>query len=445
MRPSPFTSRLKLGLLLSVFLHAGVGFVAATLPLDVSPAAAQPRAGLGSASLFTFDPSDPAKSPRPTPPSPDDKLLSAFLVEPEPPLKPLTPEEIERILTLGISESDQRSPNWMGFANPTEHKAQLSSVEQPQLDPNPGTPGAPSLAGVSHSTPQVPLPPSPMPADAIALPADPLTPADPRPARDGDANADPSKPTADKPRDGASDGSDRTDPALPRDGNPNATGTRLSQPNRATLELSRPNPNLPGPPPDTRGHNGELPTLRPDETKSEFPRKIEPVRAMSLPQQVLPQPQVPAARPPDASANNTPTPTMPTGGPTISTSPGNTGERPGDKSPKEADASSTTPTIEIRPGHPAAAQGLNISTKRPNFTRYVRVTAWPLNPLVKLTFNHLGVVTKVVVLESSGVPDVDGPVVNAAYQWSASGKELTELTSGNANAEITLNFRVILK
>ncbi len=442
MRGAPFISQLRTGLILSVLLHAGICIVAVSLPVNIDPAAAQPRAGIANGSTFTFDPSDPLQTP---PPTPADKSLTALLVPPEPPLQPLTPEEFERKLTFGIDDSTQKTPNWMGVANPTEHKAPLATVNQPQLDPNPGSPGAPTVAGVSQNGPEVPLQPNTMPADTVAQPVDAPNPTDVRPPHEGDANADPSKPTADKPRTGGPEGTDRTDTARPRDGELSASGEKLSQPQRGPADLSHPNPNLPGPRAEDRGHSGELMTVRPDDTKPEAPKKIEPIRAASLPQQILPHPQIPTVPTPGAAASATPTAPMPAGAQSVSAAPGRAGERPGDKSPKEADASSTTPTIEIRPGQPAAAQGLNITTKRPNFTKLVRVTAFPQNPLFKVTFNALGIVTNVVLVESSGVPDVDGPVKNSLYQWTASGKILAEISSGDPDVGVTVSIRILLR
>ena len=63
-------------------------------------------------------------------------------------------------------------------------------------------------------------------------------------------------------------------------------------------------------------------TVRPDDTKPEIPRKIEPIRATSLPQQILPQPQIPAVQTPGASTSATPVAPMPAGAQNVSAAPG---------------------------------------------------------------------------------------------------------------------------
>jgi hypothetical protein len=443
MRGDHFNSGLRTSVVLSVILHAGVAFVASTMPVQADSARTHPRAGSLDGSLVSFDLSDPSTTP-PTE-TPEAAPLATMLPLPDLAPPQMTPEELARKLVLGIDESTQKTENWMGSADPTEHKAPLSSVDQPQLDPNPGMPGAPTDMGVSQNGPQAPVVPNTAPAESVVQPS----PMEVRPARDGVKAPESKLPGAATPREGGADGIDQPGTPTPRPGEDHATGERVSKPARGTPEIPHLDPNLPGPPPEDRGHHGEALHARPDEITVEGPTKIEPTKAAAPVTEIIAHPE--AALPPAPGLPNTnvpaaPTAPMPAGGPNVSAAPGSTGERPGDKSPKEADAASKTPTVEIRPGKPAAAQGLDITTKRPTFTRFVRATAYPQqNPLYKVTFNRFGLVSKVVLMESSGVPDIDGPVLNAIYQWTAKGKVLAELSAADPTGGITVSVRILLR
>jgi hypothetical protein len=439
MRGVTFNSGLKSALLLSVLLHAGVGFVAVSVPVGAESETSQARAGMSEGSTVSlFDPAD-QNPPKITESDRASQPLTAAILEQDPP-KALTPEEIERKLTLGIDESDQKTANWIGFANPTEHMAKLSGVEQPQLDRNPGSSGAPAIAGVNQSAPRPTLFPDALPGDMPIRPADA---ANARPAHDGDPSHDPSKPVADKASNGAPEGRDRTDAAMPREGEDLATGEKLSRPKRGVPDATRPGFDGPGPASRERGKNGSHDQVEAEDAVAETPRKIEPMRA-TTPREESPARPIPPDAPAGVQADHRPAAPMSEAGANLSSTPGQSGERPGERSPKEADASSTTPSVEIRPGRPAAAQGLDITTKRPIFTRLTRVTAYPDNPLLKVTFNRAGIVSKVEIVESSGLADVDGPVVNAIYQWTAKGKTLADLAAGDPSAGITLSVRILL-
>lgn len=446
MRGGSVNSGLRTGVVLSVVLHASIAFVASTVPFDGDSGSARARAGTLNGSAMSFDLSDPKLlTPAPTTPE-EQRVLTAMLLPPEPAPKQLTPEEIEQKLVLGIDESNQKTPNWMGFKDPTPHSAPISSVEQPQLDPNPGTPGAPAPVGVSQSGPVAPTVQNTTPAEELVIPS----PAEPRPAREGVKGPESAKPLGETPREGAPDGAEQPGNLKPRDGDADGTGDKRTRPLRGVPDLSHPDPNLPGPAPQDLplAKAPELDSTSPEALVPETPRKIEPTKESAPTSEILAHPEPmgpPAPGTPNTTSAASATAPMPAGGPSVSSAPGSTGDRPGEKSPKEADAASTTPTIEIRPGRPAAAQGLDITTKRPNFTRLTRVTAYPQNPLLKVTFNRNGIVSRVVLAESSGISDVDGPVINAVYQWTAKGKILAEISAADPTGGITVSVRILLR
>lgn len=92
-------------------------------------------------------------------------------------------------------------------------------------------------------------------------------------------------------------------------------------------------------------------------------------------------------------------------------------------------------------GQPLVARGLKVKTVRPKLSKYTQITASG-SPVIRIGFDRKGRARDVIVLQSSGVPDVDRPVVDAAYQWTAEGQELEELRE-NPPETVTIDVRVI--
>ncbi|MEO1129053.1 MAG: hypothetical protein AAFX05_05005 [Planctomycetota bacterium] len=102
-------------------------------------------------------------------------------------------------------------------------------------------------------------------------------------------------------------------------------------------------------------------------------------------------------------------------------------------------------TAETRKlGQPLTSRGLKIFTVKPRFTHYTTVTARPRNPVIELHFDHAGKVRQVVLTESSGYPDVDRPIQNAAYRWTAEGEALKGLKTGDPEDTIAIQVRILL-
>ncbi|MCA9282159.1 MAG: hypothetical protein H6812_13840 [Phycisphaeraceae bacterium] len=101
--------------------------------------------------------------------------------------------------------------------------------------------------------------------------------------------------------------------------------------------------------------------------------------------------------------------------------------------------------IELRKvGNPLAAAGLEIKTVRPRFTHYTTLTVSPHDPLIRVEFNRAGKVVSASLLESSGHKDVDNPILDAIYQWTAAGKPLESLNPDSSPATIAIEFRIVL-
>ena len=120
-------------------------------------------------------------------------------------------------------------------------------------------------------------------------------------------------------------------------------------------------------------------------------------------------------------------------------------DTPGEKSHKESPATSRQKPIEWHPGHPAAAQGLDIVTVSPHWSYTTRLSALPRNPLVRIEFARDGHVKKAMFLpkQSTGYPDVDGPLLDAIYRWKGKGKALDDLPD-QPDAAVSITFRIIL-
>ncbi len=113
--------------------------------------------------------------------------------------------------------------------------------------------------------------------------------------------------------------------------------------------------------------------------------------------------------------------------------------------PREATPTSRTKPVEIRPGDPAAMEGIEFDTVGPKFTTITRLTAAPGNPVARITFNTAGKVTYAEIIQTSGYQNVDRPVLDALYVWRAKGKKLEELRASDPDQKITFDFRILLR
>lgn len=117
---------------------------------------------------------------------------------------------------------------------------------------------------------------------------------------------------------------------------------------------------------------------------------------------------------------------------------------PGTQSDRDSDAFSTA-VGEYRSGRVTAGQGLEIRPTRPKFGLLARTLAAPSPPRVEIVFGRDGAVKRATILRSSGyTTDIDQPILNAIYEWTASGKALRDLPEV-PSAEIRLNMTVYLR
>ena len=144
-----------------------------------------------------------------------------------------------------------------------------------------------------------------------------------------------------------------------------------------------------------------------------------------------PEPVVTQVRPVPAAPAPQPTPTQSPSQPP--------GDNPAEKADRESDATST---IDVPPklwkaGKPLAAHGLQIQTRRPEFTILTRLTASVCDPVLEIRFRSDGRPSFVRIIKSACDDRVDSELVTTLYRWRATGKPLENLTGDE-----TMNIRM---
>jgi hypothetical protein len=353
--------------------------------------------------------------------------------EPEPPKPPQ-----EATVRPGIDESTADSPNWLGFSEATPHAGERSTIEQSALSPAPGNPA-----------PQGPSRPATEPTPAEAQPGAPVMPPPAPPAPDQAPISTPgTRPTPDE-RPAAPDGAgDGRKPA--------------PEPDAAPATPPEPSPAQPPPaPPQPAASEAQR---APDITPEAQPREgLDATSPLGLEPKA--QPPAPATPPPPPPGTGpvrlepegqpaTPTPPAPQPAPTPGTPPPPAsdarGKAPGILSDAESVAAALREAIDIKPGKVLAAKGLRIQTVRPEWAVTTRLMARPKNPVVKVTFGRSGRVVKAEFVDGQGTgwSDVDGPLKDALYRWTAKGSSLDEIPAtpgpGGEPRGVSLTFRVLL-
>lgn len=276
-------------------------------------------------------------------------------------------------LRLGIDRSQAATINWVGFEQPTEHSAEHSTVEQAAVTPVVGRaeaasedqPSPESRQSDAQAAQPEPQPEQPAPPEA---PAETVAQVEPIPEM-------PLLPT---------------EMLGPIQAAPEAPSALLDM---EPGEILRPPPDMPAQEPQPAAEPSETPPTP----------ETQPAAAAQ-----------PAPAQPAASA------ATPSG-------------TPGIKDEREADASAISMTMSVRPGRPVAAEGLQINTVRPQYGVTVRAISRPRNPVVLIQFDRAGKVRRAewVVRDGkrldTGSLQVDGPLMDAIYRWTAKGVALEPL------------------
>ncbi|HLO41932.1 MAG TPA: hypothetical protein VK176_12980, partial [Phycisphaerales bacterium] len=121
--------------------------------------------------------------------------------------------------------------------------------------------------------------------------------------------------------------------------------------------------------------------------------------------------------------------------------------RPGEKSDQSADPTSLLrEAVDVVPGRPAAAKGLKLKTTPPQWSITTMILRSARNPVVAITFNKSGKVVRAEFLRGmdAGSAEVNGPLMDAIYEWRAEGERLKRLPEGK-DAGITIVMRITLR
>ncbi len=398
----------------------------------------------------------PVPDPVPDPPEPK--------VEPEPEVQPVWPEPPPPPEgRLGIAESDQDTKNWLGVADPTEHRAPQFDTEQPSWSPEPG----------------VPLQPGNSPQTGAATSASPAAPEPVQQSAKGDASSAPGDeaPTAseqkDAPKDAALGNEAREETTTPSEGPnplPAAAATTQGEPDGvATSEAMK--ATRPAPSDAPQREMDRVPAA--DEASMDAVRPVTPEVAMDAPiaaeaQQAhkgdadatVEQDGVVATNEPiddaapvrfssqemaplaEQAALLAPLPFTPPLAMRVgdavrealrvatrqgetnaredaqnaasrasnampqATSPGGQagapvppGARPAEVSEADTSPTSRIPAIDVKLGRPAAGQGLEVITVRPRFSVTTTLTTEPQRSSIDVVFGRDGTVLKAAFLE----------------------------------------------
>lgn len=426
------------------------------------------------------------------PAQPDVKVPEVSPPPPPPPPK----EEVERVRLGNQNSPETETKTWLGSEKPDPNQARKASVEQGAYTQSPGLPGNPSetmgpesampTAVPSPSTDgtETPRPPTES-LDAPPVPLSPVTPPGPavppvppstqvppsaetprsvekasaeQPAMKtpsaetvNDASATPNDSSAPPPPPPVRTASPAPVPAMPpaispdgllapqRAVPPSTPATDItsllvpkdaSETNEINLEDLFPTPTLtaslekPAKTPKTREQ--AIAMLREAFAFPAFARPSAPAAPMAPPS---PQPA------PKARANS-----PPAGG-------GSTGDRPFEKSDRDVDPSSLEEPIEVKPGRPLAAKGLEIKTVTLDLTTLSRRFTWTTNPVVLVKFGRSGTVVHAdfVKGQTAGSPEWNNALLAAMYRWTAAGEELKKLPKNNPEAGVEVQFRILLR
>ncbi len=377
---------------------------------------------------------------------PDQPLLLLPQAAPPPQPPPPKPEPVIKRpppLTLGNDAATEKRETWLSSPAEGEHIARPSTIDQPALrrterpEPPPAPPPSPaSEAGVPQPKP-TDAAPSPQPREPVlvpkGLPEGEEVPA--KPLKKQEAAAPAPRPGAPVPPPPLPRGSGEAQSTAPEGEKKPDLATEKERAKDAApsdlLPAQKPVDATAAPPTDAKTDTRAKSTgVSPAAQAREREHKAEAERAGQdegenavLPPKGVDQPT--PAEPADAA------PEMPDAQPSPAVPPRPSGRgKPVEMdtdawmADREADGSSVKRAATFRNGKVEAGQGLDIRTVRPIFTAVTRALAFPTPPVVEVKFDKAGMAKRVRIIRSSGYDDVDGPIVNAVYQWLAAGKAL---------------------
>lgn len=220
-------------------------------------------------------------------------------------------------------------------------------------------------------------------------------------------------------------------------------------PGLAQLAASDPAPPTPTPQPAPPVQQPQPAEAQPSPTPAQPSRPSIPMDAFAPVAITPPTPVVAASVQPDPAPTPADEPKPQLEEATAPTAPATPSQvatgRPGIEDQRESDASALEKPLKYTPGKPIAAEGIEITTVRPDFGTTARMLANPQDPLVVIDFKSDGHVHRArfarsgIRVLSTGNPYVDGAILDAIYRWTAKGDAIDELPEGQ-----TLTYSVQL-
>lgn len=392
--------------------------------------------------------------PPPPPPDPTTPL-------PPPQEKP---RDIDRDVKFGIDDSKIDSKTWLGFLEGDTPSGRQGETDQAAmaLDPgdpgaaSPGSPGSPgaqpsSASPESTAKPAVAKPPDLMnvrpPTPTLAEAAKPAEDSEPKKAEEAAPAPSRSAPAEAAPPVGQSgEKTDVADPLAPRAGAEKSTAGERSD---AIKPVDAPKPDgiteaKPDKPDAKEGEEreGEIrdadsEKMSSEDGKGEAEKEVKEVAAASLvakPDEAAPPVAMAPAAPAPPEEEAPESEASPSSGASSSSAPtpatGGQSKQKGIRSDRESEAfSKKVIDAPMRDGRVQAGKGLNIITRRADFTNTTLLTAPPRDTMIRISFQKSGRVKRAEFINGSatGNPNVDDPLMNAIYRWRASGKDLHAL------------------
>ncbi len=442
----------------SVVIHAGIAVTVLTAKLSAPPASDYWNAAPAWTTEIAFNNEPQLKAQQPSAeqhvPAQKAQVQKAEAQNRSEPtaelaqrdLQPPEPKEIE--VRPGIDNSTSDSKDWIGSAIPTPHAAPKSSVNQAGQTMDPGNPGAPGAtnpdqedASQPTTSAQTPQLASQQHANTSKKAASGVQTQQPQAQQEEKHKAEQPEKTQ----------LDQTQPELnqPEKSQPKLTSIELDdlglpkQPDEQIKKQSElPNPiEVTKPKEVARDEQDALP--KPSILGALSPAN-QPVNADETTEEASDTAQaIPQQQTPPSSANATTAPA------TKSTATGDGGNQklPGEKTDAESAPSSIDNTFEYKPGRPLAGKGIRVRPVAARFSHTTQLTALPKNPRLIIKFNRVGRVVSVEFenKEGTGYPDVDAPLRDSIFRWTASGKALQDLPTYDPQATVTMKIEYILR
>ena len=119
--------------------------------------------------------------------------------------------------------------------------------------------------------------------------------------------------------------------------------------------------------------------------------------------------------------------------------------RPGEKAEEESAAASVVESLVYRPGRPLAGKGLQVRTVNPRWGVTTMIVSSPKDTVIRITFGRTGKVLKATFVDSgTGYADVDGPLLDAVYRWTAKGDVLEKIPPGDPQAGLNFDIKFLM-